>query len=68
VKYVRIGNALEVGGRAIVVDGLFKGAEGTVGRIVEERGLVEVVLVVFDRPTPVELEYWQVERTGTADQ
>ena len=30
--------------------------------VIEQRGLVKVMLIIFNRPTPVDLEYWQVER------
>lgn len=49
------------GDRVKVVDGTFTGKEGTVKSLREQYGLVTVELIVFDRPVPVELEYWQVE-------
>jgi transcriptional antiterminator NusG len=66
VEYARLdaSKSPDVGDRAKTLDGPFAGAEGTVVRVVEERGLVEVVLTVFNRPEPVELESWQVERVS----
>ena len=40
----------------------FENFEGTVEEVIEGRGLVKVMLIIFDRPTPVDLENWQVER------
>jgi transcriptional antiterminator NusG len=53
---------VERGDRVKIKDGPFEGFEGTVEEVVEQRGLVKVMLIIFNRPTPVDLEYWQVER------
>jgi transcriptional antiterminator NusG len=50
------------GDRVKIKDGPFENFEGTVEEVVEQRGLVKVMLIIFNRPTPVDLEYWQVER------
>lgn len=52
----------ERGDRVKIKDGPFENFEGTVEEIIEGRGLVKVMLIIFNRPTPVDLEYWQVER------
>lgn len=44
-----------------VKDGMFAGMEGEVSEILEAKGLVRVMLKIFGRDVPVELEYWQVE-------
>ena len=52
----------ERGDRVKIKDGPFENFEGSVEDVVEQRGVVKVMLIIFNRPTPVELEYWQVER------
>ncbi len=44
-----------------IKEGAFAGIEGVVDEVDEEKGIVRVVVTIFSRPTPVELEYWQVE-------
>jgi acyl carrier protein len=52
------------GDRVKVVDGTFLGYEGKVKSLQEHIELVSVELIIFERPVPVELEYWQVELLG----
>jgi len=53
---------VERGDRVKIKEGPFENFEGTVEEVIETRGLVKVMLIIFNRPTPVDLEYWQVER------
>jgi transcription termination/antitermination protein NusG len=53
---------VERGDRVKIKDGPFENFEGTVEEVIEQRGAVKVMLIIFNRPTPVDLEYWQVER------
>ena len=53
---------VERGDRVKIKDGPFENFEGTVEEVIDARGLVKVMLIIFNRPTPVDLEYWQVER------
>ena len=46
----------------LIIDGPFKDLEGKVGEIDEERGKVKVLVPMFGRETPVELEADQVQR------
>jgi transcriptional antiterminator NusG len=41
--------------------GAFDGFDGTVDEVNPEKGTVKVTVTIFGRPTPVELEYWEVE-------
>jgi transcriptional antiterminator NusG len=50
------------GDKVRVIDGPFVNFQGVVDDISPERGRLKVVVTVFSRPTPVELEYYQVER------
>lgn len=46
----------------MVTDGPFKELEGKIGEIDEERGKVKVLVPMFGRETPVELDFLQVKR------
>ena len=46
-----------------IKEGAFENFEGEVEEVLPEKGLIRVVVTIFGRPTPVELEYWQVEKT-----
>ena len=46
----------------MIVDGPFKELEGKVGEIDEESGKVKVMVSMFGRETPVELDYLQVKK------
>ena len=54
--------APDAGSGQRVIDGPFVNFQGVVEDINPERGRMKVVVPVFGRPTPVELEYYQVER------
>jgi transcriptional antiterminator NusG len=45
-----------------IKEGPFENFEGSVDEVLEGKGLVRVMVEIFGRATPVELEYWQVER------
>ena len=44
-----------------IKSGAFDGFDGTVDEVNPEKGTVKVIVTIFGRPTPVELEYWEVE-------
>ncbi|NOT01513.1 MAG: transcription termination/antitermination factor NusG [Phycisphaerales bacterium] len=54
---------LQVGDAVKITDGSFENFEGEVVSIDKRRGMVTVGLEVFGRATPVEVEYWQLEKT-----
>jgi len=51
----------KVSDRVKVKDGTFEGFEGEVSAIDPQSGKITVMINIFGRSTPVELEYWQVE-------
>ncbi len=46
----------------VIVDGPFKDLEGKIGEIDEDRGKVKVMVSMFGRETPVELDFLQVRK------
>lgn len=59
-----------VGDLVKINDGPFKDYEGKVGELDESKGKVKVMVTIFGRETPVELDFLQVKkckRSGSAD-
>jgi transcription termination/antitermination protein NusG len=49
------------GDRVKIIEGNFENFEGEVDAIDKTNGRVTVMITIFNRTTPVEFEYWQVE-------
>ena len=43
-------------------EGPFENFEGEVDEINMQKGTVKVIVTIFGRATPIEIEYWQVEQ------
>ena len=52
----------EVGDLVTVVDGPFKELEGKINEVDEDRGKIKVLVSMFGRETPVELDFLQVKK------
>jgi transcriptional antiterminator NusG len=52
----------EVGENVKITDGAFANLAGRIDEIDPERGKLKVSVSIFGRFTPVELEYWQIQR------
>jgi len=52
----------EKGEQVRITEGPFVNFNGTIDEIHPEKGKLKVSVLIFGRCTPVELEYWQVER------
>jgi transcriptional antiterminator NusG len=52
----------DVGETVKVNDGPFQNFTGVIEEVDPERGKLKIAVAIFGRSTPVELEYWQVER------
>ena len=53
---------LNIDDAVTIIDGPFKELEGKIGEIDEERGKVKVMVSMFGRDTPVELDFLQVKK------
>ena len=54
----------KVGDRVKIKEGSFDGIEGEVTKVDDVTGRVTVIITIFGRSTPVDMEYWQVEQVG----
>jgi transcriptional antiterminator NusG len=53
------------GDAVTIKEGPFQNYEGTVESTVPDKGMVRVLVTIFGRQVPVEVEYWQVAKAGT---
>ncbi len=56
--------SFEVGEEVKITDGAFANLNGRVDEIDPARGKLKISVSIFGRFTPVELEYWQVQRAS----
>ena len=54
----------EVGEEVKITDGAFANLTGRVDEVDPARGKLKISVSIFGRFTPVELEYWQVQRAS----
>lgn len=54
---------LSEGDSIMIVDGPFKDLEGKVSEVDEQRGKVKVLVAMFGRETPVELDFLQIKKS-----
>jgi len=57
----RLQISFQAGDGVKIKEGPFQNFDGVVEEVIPDKGLVKVIVTIFGRATPVELEYWQVE-------
>jgi transcriptional antiterminator NusG len=60
-KAPQITISLTKGDKVKIKEGPLESFEGEVDEVIPAKGMVRVIVTIFGRATPVELEYWQVE-------
>jgi transcriptional antiterminator NusG len=50
------------GEKVRVTNGAFMNFEGEIDEVIPDKGTVRIITTIFGRPTPLELEYWQIEK------
>lgn len=53
--------SMKKGDAVKIKEGPLESFEGEVDEVIPAKGMVRVIVTIFGRATPVELEYWQVE-------
>lgn len=56
----------EKGENVTIKEGPFEGYEGTVDELIPEKGLVRVLVTIFGRQAPIEIEEWQIAKAEEA--
>ncbi len=56
----------EKGESVVIKEGPFEGYEGTVDELIPEKGLVRVLVTIFGRQAPIEIEEWQIVKAEEA--
>src|SRR5439155_15869499 len=59
---VSAGVDFKKGEKVRVTNGAFMNFEGEVDEVIPDKGTVRIITTIFGRPTPLELEYWQIEK------
>ena len=52
----------EKGEHVVIKEGPFEGYEGTVDELLPEKGLVRVLVTIFGRQAPIEVEDWKIRK------
>lgn len=52
---------MKKGDQVKVKEGPFENFEGEIDEVFPDKGQVRVIVTIFGRPTPIELEYWQID-------
>lgn len=53
----------EKGEHVAIKEGPFQGYEGTVDELIPDKGLVRVLVTIFGRQAPIEIEEWQIGKS-----
>lgn len=61
VELPRLRINFKPGDRVKIIDGIFVNFEGDIDHVDESKGQVTVLISIFNRTTPYDLDYWQVE-------
>jgi transcriptional antiterminator NusG len=54
----------EKGDNVTINAGPFENYEGTVDEVLPDKGLVRVLVTIFGRQAPIEIEYWQISKVN----
>jgi transcription termination/antitermination protein NusG len=61
-KQAEVKMEFQKGDHIKIKEGPFENMEGTVDELLPQQGKVRVIVTIFGRATPIELEYWLIEK------